>query len=266
MQPQLDTLISVAASAQRPTLVILRRSTPEAQAAERLGVFPAAFAPPTFAHLALIQRARRQARLDAVLLLLNLRNADKGDLRRNLQHSVAMLELLCRRVPWLGLGLSSHPYFLDMLEALRGAGMQGRVSFLVGFDTLVRILDPEGRYLGHYATPRASLAEALAALFTNAAALVAGRAQRSARDLRDLLREQGAAAWQASISYLPMPRGLHGVSSSLVRERVRGMAGIEDLVPRSIAAYIATHRLYEGQGCRPSRGVSKSYPSPREEA
>lgn len=245
---RLDELVQTACSSSQPTLWLLHADSElrltASRRANRLGVFPAAFNPPTFAHVSLLERARRQENLDHVLLVLSARNADKGDMLPSLRHCAAMLEQLFRKLPWVTLALSSHAYFPDMLGALRALAIEGPVSFLVGYDTLERLLDADSRYFPRYFDPAPSREAALERFFSQCSCVVADRQQGDPRALDALLAAHGANAWRPNVRYLRMPAGMQQISSSAVRQRLRNNETIHQLVPQSIARYVTEHGLY----------------------
>lgn len=112
-------------------------------------VLDASFNPPHLAHQELVKIATQQYSDASVLFALSTSNADKGDGKReDYGHRLGMLdgfvvdtEEALGMKDRIGYGLINCPRFVDKLSAVRQVHSQGEVVFVVGYDTLVRILD-----------------------------------------------------------------------------------------------------------------------------
>ncbi|OAA69813.1 cytidylyltransferase [Cordyceps fumosorosea ARSEF 2679] len=142
----------------------------------RLLVLDASFNPPTLAHAHMAKLAVRDVLAEQraalagasaapvvrpqtrLVLLLAVANADKPAAPAPLEHRLAMIYAFARRlqeelrgqgdeVP-VDMALTSEPFFSGKADALRAASWYPGaellpMEFIVGFDTLVRILDPK---------------------------------------------------------------------------------------------------------------------------
>lgn len=112
--------------------------------APRVCVLDSSFNPPHLGHLAIVNESLCHYKDVAVLLLLLLKNADKADAPAAFEQRLAMMAAMAREIETrgvaVGLGLTTHAKFVDKAAALSRL-CSGRLTFLVGFDTLVRILD-----------------------------------------------------------------------------------------------------------------------------
>lgn len=83
----------------------------------RRGAYPGSFDPPTRAHLAVAEAARRRHRLDRVDLVVSRVALVKGPPRTpTLAQRVAVLEELATRVGWLGVVVSDRQLIVELAE------------------------------------------------------------------------------------------------------------------------------------------------------
>jgi nicotinate-nucleotide adenylyltransferase len=214
----------------------------------RLGVFASSFNPPTTAHVELIQRASNAFTLDEVLALAGKANADKLDYECSLEDRLAMLTVAFAKEPRVSIGLSSHAFYVDMIDALkrRYAG-QTDLHFIVGFDTFERVLDVEDRYTKRYYREFSGRGEALEHLFAQSRFIVAGRAGSGLQSVR-LLVENEPAIPLDRVLYLDFPADLGELSATEVRTRRREGRSITGLVPAPVDEYINRRGLYATGG------------------
>ncbi len=227
----------------RPAIEVLVPARRRLRRGGRLGVFPASFNPPTRAHREIVARAQADFQLEEVLLLLGLTNADKTAYEASLEDRLAMVRLACEDDPTLSVGAASHPFFVDLLEPLGELYDQPQIFFIMGADTLLRVLDKEGRYYRRYHKPYADRWEALGDLFAQGQVLVAARPPFTRADL-DRWLEGPEAAFRSRISWLDLPDEVKGISASLVRERLGRGQPITSLVPPAVERYLTEHALY----------------------
>jgi len=210
----------------------------------RLGVFASSFNPPTIAHVQLIRRAAEAFSLDQALALVGKTNADKIDYECSLEDRLAMLMLAFDDEGGVSIGLSSHAFYVDMIDAL---GLvyepQTYIHFIVGFDTFERVLDFEDRYTERYYRNFADRREALDYLFARGSFIVAGRAGAGLHSVRSLLKREPAVASE-KMSYLDFPSDLGDVSATEVRKLRRRGLSIKGLVPAAVERYVQGHGLY----------------------
>jgi nicotinate (nicotinamide) nucleotide adenylyltransferase len=211
---------------------------------QRLGVFASSFNPPTVAHVELIQRAAEAYSLGGILALAGKTNADKLDYECSLEDRLAMLILGFHDRPNVSIGLSSHAFYVDMIDALQCAyPEQTDLHFIVGFDTFERVLDVKDQYTTRYYRKFRNRLVALEHLFARATFIVAGRAGAGIKSIK-LLVEHEPSVPPDRVLYLDFPSDLGELSATEVRERRRSGQPIKGLVPVSVEQYIQEHGLY----------------------
>jgi nicotinate-nucleotide adenylyltransferase len=224
-----------------PTIDLIKRSD---ISGPRLGVFAASFNPPTVAHVELIRCASAEFSLDETLALASRVNADKVAYECSLEDRIAMLRLAFEGEPRVSIGLSSHAFYVDMVEAIRSIyPPQTDLHFIVGFDTFERVIDLDGRYTSRYHLRFASRVEALEYLFARSRFIVAARAGAGRRQIELLLKREPAVPPERTL-YLDFPADLGEVSATQIRGRCRSGEPITGLVPASVERYIHQRGLY----------------------
>jgi nicotinate (nicotinamide) nucleotide adenylyltransferase len=209
-----------------------------------LGVFASSFNPPTLAHLELVGRARQQFTLDEVLVLSGIQNADKSDYECSLIDRVAMMFEAFGGDEAISIGVSSHAFYVDMVEALASLYPPSTdLHFIIGFDTFERVLDRQDRYTARYHRSFGDRAEALSFLLSRSSLIVANRAG-SGREAIEKAREEVIPALRSRILLLDFPAALAEQSASEVRENIHANLSIEGLVPPAVERYINERQLY----------------------
>jgi nicotinic acid mononucleotide adenylyltransferase len=204
----------------------------------RLLVFPASFNPPTLAHLALVREAMRKKSYDELLVLLDGRAMDKRLTGAGLEERLAMLDMLFRRSPEVSIGLSNQGLFVDKLKPLNGLYPSlSAITFLVGFDTLVRVMDAK-----YYRNPKRSLNR----LFKTGRFLVANRADGDGAAFRVFFETEDHRSYREKVAFLRLPRRYAFVSASLIRDRLRAGQPVDGLLPAALKPFIRIRCLYEG--------------------
>ncbi len=215
---------------------LLRAERGIGEAGGRLGVFASAFDPLTRAHLEILEKAEQ--RVDEVLLLADRQNADKQSSYASLEDRLYMLLEFFRDQDRVSLGLSSHPLFLDKLRALKKVyPPETSFYFLVGYDTIVRILDKK-----YYRDREAALEE----LFRGSQFLVAPRAGRGKEDLVRLFQMAENERFWERVHLLEISEFASSLSSTLAREKLRRGEDARGLVPDRILELIKKLKLYGG--------------------
>lgn len=238
-------IIELADPSGEPRIEIARRAKTTGR---RLGVFASSFNPPTTAHLELIQRASKAYTLDEVLALAGRANADKLDYESTLEERLAMSTIAFADQPRVSIGLSSHAFYVDMIDALvRLYAGETDLHFIVGFDTFERVLDVEDRYTRRYHREFSDRREALEHLFARSRFIVAGRAGSGLQSVR-LLVENEPAIPLGRVLYLDFPADLGELSATEVRTRRREGRSITGLVPAPVDEYISRRGLYAHRG------------------
>jgi len=222
---------------REPSLMILRKASRGLWNQEgSLGIFSASFSPPTKAHLALIREARKQIHLGEILVLLDLQAVDKRLTGATWEDRIAMLGTLFEKDPTISIGLSNRGLFLDKIGPLRRVyPSPTRFTFIVGFDTIIRILDKK-----YYKNRKKSLDE----LFEQSRFLVANRDDYEETAFEILFRKRENKRYQEKIAFFPLPTRYGSLSSSFVRNRIAEGRSINDLVPISILRYIKRNGIY----------------------
>jgi nicotinate (nicotinamide) nucleotide adenylyltransferase len=225
----------------RPEIVFVTRA---ATSGPRLGVFSSSFNPITTAHVALIEQAASAFSLDEVLALAGTANADKQTYDCPLGVRLEMLHLALGGKENVSIGISSTAFFVDIIDAIARAYPSGASPyFIVGFDTFVRILDFEGRYLDRYDRSFSDRSQVLEYLLSASHLIVAARKGHGSSELAEMsAREPHLAADR--VLFLDCPADLGERSATEVRVRIRAGLGISGLVPSAVESYIQANRLY----------------------
>ncbi|KAJ7476145.1 hypothetical protein FB451DRAFT_268350 [Mycena latifolia] len=208
----------------------------------RISVLDASFNPPTLAHLALATAPESTADADAHLFLLSVRNADKSLKPSDATHLQRLeMMLLLARPHRAAVALIDEPTFAGKARVLRAAFPGAAVTFLLGFDTLERVLAP--RYYGG----EAPMAAALDAFFSPAhdnARVVCARRGSVVSEVETLTRAERFLA-DGRIVLIDIGEAEQTYSSTAVREAVaRGDDSWKQLVTPAVAEYITQEKLY----------------------
>jgi len=204
----------------------------------KLGVFPSSFNPLTKAHTALLKKSIKKFRLDEVLLLLDKENVDKKEITGALlEDRLLILNDIYKNDPAISTGLSSHGLFLDKIVAIRrNYGEKATIYFIVGYDTIVRILDEK------YYNNRQ---ESLKRLFYNCSFIVANRSDKTTEDIEILFRKKENSSYKNSIFLIKLSPELAKISSTLIREHEKNSQPMETYVPKTVNIFIKETGLYE---------------------
>jgi nicotinic acid mononucleotide adenylyltransferase len=232
--------ISELGKCSQPQIVLTKRARTRGT---RLGVFASSFNPVTNAHVALMEHAAAAFSLNEVLALAGTSNADKEDYESPLGARIEMLELgLAGRD--LSIGISSTPFFVDMIDPIKQACPTAEsLYFIVGYDTFVRIVDREGRYLARYQTRFSNTSEALERLLSASCMIVASRAGKGEGEIAEVVAGEPPAI-AGRILFLDFPSDLGERSATEVRRLLRAGRPISGLVAPSVADYIQANGLY----------------------
>ena len=226
----------------RPAIEFIRRAESKGT---RPGIFASSFNPPTLAHVELMRRASLAFSLDETLALAGITNADKESYESRLEDRLRMLDLAFEDAPHTSVGLSSHAYFVDVLDALlRIYPEKTDLHFIVGFDTFERVLDREDKYTRRYHKEFANRSEALEHLLAHGRLIVAGRKGAGEAEVRALLAGEPAHVAER-ILYLDFPAALAERSATEVRGLARAGRRLDGLVPSAVAEYIKKQGLFK---------------------
>lgn len=187
----------------------LRIAVPPSSATLHLAALPGSFNPPTVAHLALVRAARR-AGADAVALVLSTRTVDKEQpAGLLLEDRLLLLNELAARQPGLAVVAVNRGLYVDQANLLRTLlPAAAALTFVVGFDKIVQILDPR-----YYADRDAALDD----LFARARFFVAPRGEHGAAALAALMSQPENRRFAPAVRVLPLPRRLRDVSATQAR-------------------------------------------------
>jgi nicotinate (nicotinamide) nucleotide adenylyltransferase len=234
-------IIETARLSGKPDLHFISRAEPPGR---NLGVFPASFNPVTTAHIELLSRAANEFSLDEVLALAGTSNADKSEYDCLLDDRLRMLQLALVQVPNASIGICSTPFFVDMIEAAIAVyPPDTQLSFILGIDTFVRVLDLDGKYVQRYQKPFTDRSHALEYLLSKSRLIVAERSYPGRPDVDDLLsRHPGIKPSQVQL--MDFPLDFSERSATEVRDALRSGRSIAGLVPPAVENYIHQHRLY----------------------
>jgi nicotinic acid mononucleotide adenylyltransferase len=141
---------------------------------------------------------------------------------------IAALEAVCAGDDRLALGLTSHGLLVDQVRGARRRFPVARLTVLAGSDKAVQLLDPRW-YVDRDAD--------LAALFAAAQLRVAVRTGEDVALAAALARPENAR-WAPRFLPLEVDPAVAGVSSRLVRERIRRGEDVTALVPPAARSFL----------------------------
>jgi nicotinate-nucleotide adenylyltransferase len=244
---RMNDAIRNASRSDKPLIQFVKQTSspnPSPKEVSRLGIFASSFNPITTAHIELMRQAKEKFALDELLALAGLANADKSQYECSLEERLTMLELALQDEAQTAIGLSSHAFFVDMLDALGEPFVaQTELHFILGFDTFERVLDTKDKYTWLYYRNFTDRLDALNYLLTHSRLLVAGRQGAKHQDVYALCAKLPAELSER-IFYLDFPDDLAEQSASEVRSRLRQGLSISGLVPDKVEQYIKERGLY----------------------
>lgn len=221
---------------------MLRWILPPPEECRGLALLPGSFNPPTNAHLALADAARRVAGVGWIGYLLATRTVNKERIEgADLADRLLLLESIARDRTDEGVVVVNRGLYVDQARIIRSArpSLQ-ELTFVVGFDKIVQIFDP--RYYDDSTV-------ALATLFDLASFLVAPRDGAGPDELRSLLAEPRVRRYAGHVRALPLAPVHQDQSSSRVRDQLaRGEEAAD--VPSIVNGFQAATGAYEATGER----------------
>lgn len=186
----------------------------------------ASFNPMTLAHVRLIQGASRIRPPDEILLVLAKANVDKTVTGFPLVRRLTLLHRFAESHPTVSVAAISHGRFVDKMQAIRPHYPEGtRLTFILGFDTLIRLWDPR-----YYADRDASLL----ALFAECDIVVANRAPDPPEAVEAFLTRPDVRPYANRIRVIQLPAEIAAISATDVRARLAHGQPIAGLVPPEI--------------------------------
>ncbi len=199
----------------------------------RIGILGGTFNPPHLGHLVCAQEAYRELDLDQVLLIPAGTPPHKPvDAEPGARHRLSLCRLAIEHddrfaVSDLELHRDGPSYTVDTLQALSSQAPTNELVLILGGDIAAGL-------------PQWHEPERVLELATVAIAKRRGTARSAVQQALDQLRGGERAR------FFQMPR--IGISSTMVRRRVRAGQPIRYLVPEGVMRYIDTHGLYRQPG------------------
>ncbi|MCZ6690882.1 MAG: NUDIX domain-containing protein [Planctomycetota bacterium] len=182
--------------------------------------FPGSFDPPTRAHLQIARTAIRKERWRSLVIAFDIDNVDKTGHALSLADRIALCVVAFRKEARVGFAVFSHGRFLEKIEAIRRkSGFSGdRISFVVGEDTMQRLLDPR-----FYKDPHGEIEK----LVDAATFFVFPRTSPRQNDL-------GQTGLRPAVVALPLPPEMRSISSTDARGALRAGEAPIDAVPAEV--------------------------------
>lgn len=198
-------------------------------------MLPAAFNPPTLAHLHLLDLAAREPGVQLAAALLSTRNVDKDVHGATLAQRLEMLLALDAAQPFAVVA-TNQARLVDQSRALVSSFPGTECDFVVGYDTLVRLFDQ--RYYTDMATELAPFFERHRLIATN-------RAPHPLDEVRHFVENHPLATEHAARILL---RELADESASYSSTASRTHAAYGEELPQlppQVAMYVRAHGLYQ---------------------
>lgn len=217
---------------------------------DTLYILDSSFNPPTNAHLALALSTLAWSKNPTVLLLLAIQNADKQEKPASFEHRLEMIELLARKIEATSsakalVALTKHPRFVDKAkEVATSFPLVKEIMWLVGYDTLVRILDKK-YYTG-------TLEESLGEFWEKNRLVCAIRGddvvERAFLEKTRSGEFDGVPASWANYIKIIEPVGKEESSTRARRAAAEERwEEVREVVPEDVAVYVQKKRLYLGE-------------------
>ena len=203
----------------------------------RLGIFSGSFNPLTVAHIEMIEAAQKKYDLDEILLILARANVDKGVFGLSLADRLLMLKLYAVNREAFSVAACSHGKFIEKIEALKPTyPPDTHFSFIVGYDTFIRLFDPK------YYT---DLHGALEALFDQCRFIVANRQGYNADAVRQVIEVPDYRRYAGCIDLIELPDFYAEISSTDIRTQIQAGNSVDHLVPTEVQEFLKTVEAYQ---------------------
>ena len=207
--------------------------------AERLGIFSGSFNPLTVAHVRMMETARTNSNLQEILLLLAIANVDKDVFGLTLADRLLALKFYAASREDVSVAACSHGRFIEKLRALKAACPQNtHFSFIVGYDTFVRIFDAK-----YYI----DIHTALKSLFNQCRLIVANRDAHNADAVREFLKLPGVRPFAKYIDLIELPGFYANISSTQIRTQIENGDAIDNLVPSAVQDFLSATHAYRSK-------------------
>jgi nicotinic acid mononucleotide adenylyltransferase len=231
-----DALDTLGAAAP-PTARVLWPESVEARSQRRIGLLCGSFNPLTLAHTELAERAHAVAGLDLVLFTLATVTVGKERVTGlSLEDRLLLLTLYTQSRPQLGVALVNRGLYFEQAQAFRVlCGPTVELSFVVGMDKLVQILDPQ-----YYQDRDAALRQ----LFSLTSLIVANRGDMAQAEFEALLDQPQNRPYRSHITFCQLAGEMADVSATTVREHLAAGLRVEELAPAESAMFLAESRAF----------------------
>ena len=203
----------------------------------RLGIFSGSFNPLTVAHIKMVEAAQKRYDLDEILLILARANVDKGVFGLSLADRLLMLKLYAVNREDFSVAACSHGKFIEKIEALKPAYPSGtHFSFIVGYDTFIRLFDPK------YYT---DLHGALEALFNQCRFIVANRQDYDVDAVRQVMEELDYRRYAGCVDLIELPDFYAEISSTDIRAQIQAGNSVDHLAPAEVQEFLKAVQAYQ---------------------
>ncbi len=235
---RLEMLVDQLNPGGEPQVRWVYRATQQIKMAGRkLGIFSGSFNPLTVAHIEMIEAAQKKYELEEVLLILARANVDKGVFGLSLADRLSMLKLYAANREDFSVAACSHGKFIEKIEALKPVYPLGtHFSFIVGYDTFIRLFDPK------YYT---DLHGALEALFDQCRFIVANRQNYDAGAVKRVMDDPDYQRYAGRIDLIELPHFFAEISSTDIRVQIQAGNSVDHLVPTEVQEFLKTVRAYQ---------------------
>ncbi len=204
---------------------------------QKLGIFSGSFNPLTVAHIKMIEAAQKKYDLDEILLILARANVDKGVFGLSLADRLLMLKEYTVNREDFSVAACSHGKFIEKVEALKSAYPPGsHFSFIVGYDTFIRLFDPK------YYT---DLHSALEALFDQCRFIVANRQDYDAEAVKQVMESPDYRRYSSGIDLIELPDFYAEISSTDIRAQIQAGNSVDHLVPSEVQGFLKAVQAYQ---------------------
>ncbi len=201
-----------------------------------VGIFPSSFNPITHGHMAILRGAAKIKAFQEILLVLDTQAMDKEILGATLVDRLLMLLVLFEHHPQFSVGVSNRGLFLAKAEVVKEMYPKDMdIIFIVGYDTLARVLDPK------YYEDREG---ALDRLFAACTFMVANRGDYGRKAIKRLMASRDNRRFRGKVQFFEIPHHLATISSNRVRQRVRERKPFAQLIPAQVKECIEKVQLY----------------------
>jgi nicotinate-nucleotide adenylyltransferase len=210
----------------------------------RIGIFGGTFNPVHLGHLITAEEIRQVFRLDRIVFVPSARPPHKPSPHLvAAEHRLEMVRRAIQGNPFFDLSSlevdrPGYSYSVETVEAFeRDLGDRADLSFLLGIDAFLE-LD------SWHAPDR---------LLRLCHFIIISRPTYSFEDARSVLSENFGISSAEGAESISLPGGHHlyfsevtpiGISSTLIRSRLRGGRSVKYLLPEPVESYILSHHLY----------------------